>query len=62
MRGRIVEFRPDPDLHGMDPISVKYIGAPFPLRAPEGRIVLVLVPDWVRYTSLPFKHTPPDRT
>jgi PPOX class probable F420-dependent enzyme len=58
IRGRIVERRPDPDLRGMDPISHKYTGAPFPRRDPAGRIVLVVAADRVRHHVLPFRHTP----
>src|SRR5437870_3116894 len=32
---------------------------PFPLRSPEGRVALVIEADKVRYTKLPFVHTPP---
>jgi PPOX class probable F420-dependent enzyme len=59
LRGRVVERRPDPELKTMDPISHKYIGKPFPMRAPEGRIVLVIEVDKARYAKLPFEHTPP---
>jgi PPOX class probable F420-dependent enzyme len=59
IRGRVVERRPDPDLKIMDPVSHKYIGKPFPMRTPEGRVALVIEADKVRYTRLPFVHTPP---
>jgi PPOX class probable F420-dependent enzyme len=59
IRGRAVERRPDPDLKVMDPISHKYTGKPFPMRQPEGRIVLIIEVDKERYTKLPFEHTPP---
>ncbi len=59
IRGRIVERRPDSDLRGMDAISRKYTGEPFPFRNPEGRVVLVIEPERVRYQKLPFRHTPP---
>jgi len=58
LRGRIVERRPDGDFTGMDAISRKYTGQPFPWRNPEGRVVLVIAVDKARYTKLPFKHTP----
>jgi hypothetical protein len=58
IRGRIVERRPDGDFRGMDPISVKYTGQPFPWRNPEGRVVLVVEVERVRYTKLPLRHTP----
>ena len=59
VRGRVVERRPDPDLAIMDPVSHKYTGKPFPMRGREGRVALVIELDKVRYTKLPFAHTPP---
>jgi len=59
LRGRVVERRPDPDLEIMDPVSHKYTGTPFPMRSSEGRVALVIEADKVRYTKLPFQHTPP---
>jgi PPOX class probable F420-dependent enzyme len=59
IRGRVVERRPDPDLKTVDSISHKYTGNPFPFRAPEGRVVLIIEVEKVRYTKLPFAHTPP---
>ena len=59
LRGRVVERRPDGDLHGMDEISRKYTGQPFPMRSPEGRVILVIEVDRARYLKLPFRHTPP---
>lgn len=59
LRGRVVERRPDPQLTIMDPISVKYTGKPFPFRAPEGRVALLIEVDKARYAKLPFAHTPP---
>lgn len=59
LRGRVVERRPDPQLTMMDPISVKYTGKPFPFRAPEGRVALLIEVDKARYAKLPFAHTPP---
>lgn len=59
IRGRVVERRPDADLTIMDPVSHKYIGKPFPMRGPAGRVALVIEADKVRYTRLPFTHTPP---
>ncbi|MGH9512232.1 MAG: PPOX class F420-dependent oxidoreductase [Terriglobales bacterium] len=58
VRGRVVEHRPDPDLKLMDPISMKYIGKPFPMRGYEDRIALVIEVDHARYMKLPFEHTP----
>jgi len=59
LRGRVVERRPDGDCRGMDAISRKYTGQPFPFRNPEGRVVLVVEVDKARYVKLPFTHTPP---
>jgi PPOX class probable F420-dependent enzyme len=59
IRGRVVERRPDPDLKIMDPVSHKYIGKPFPMRSPEGRVALVIEVEKTRYAKLPFEHTPP---
>jgi PPOX class probable F420-dependent enzyme len=58
LRGRVVERRPDGDFRGMDAISHKYTGRPFPFRNPEGRVVLVVEIDKARYVKLPFTHTP----
>jgi len=59
IRGRVVERRPDSDFKVMDVISHKYTGKPFPFRNPEGRVALVIEVEKVRYTKLPFEHTPP---
>jgi PPOX class probable F420-dependent enzyme len=59
IRGKVVERRPDPELKLMDPISMKYIGKPFPMRQPEERIALIVEVEKDRYTKLPFEHTPP---
>jgi PPOX class probable F420-dependent enzyme len=59
LRGRVVERRPDPALAVMDPISHKYVGKPFPMRNPEGRVALVIEVEKARYAKLPFEHTPP---
>jgi PPOX class probable F420-dependent enzyme len=59
IRGQVVERRPDPELKILDPISHKYIGKPFPMRSPEGRVALIIAVEKERYTKLPFEHTPP---
>jgi PPOX class probable F420-dependent enzyme len=59
IRGRVIERRPDSDFKWMDGISHKYTGKPFPFRAPEGRVALIIEVEKVRYTKLPFEHTPP---
>jgi PPOX class probable F420-dependent enzyme len=61
IRGRVVERRPDSDFKSMDPVSHKYTGKPFPFRSPEGRVALVIEAEKVRYTKLPFEHTPPNK-
>ncbi len=59
IRGHVVERRPDSDFQTMDAISHKYTGKAFPFRSPEGRVALVIEVEKVRYTKLPFEHTPP---
>lgn len=59
LRGRVVERRPDGDLRGMDEISRKYTGQSFPMRSPEGRVILVIEVERARYLKIPFRHTPP---
>jgi PPOX class probable F420-dependent enzyme len=57
VRGRVVEQRPDEDCVVMDAIARKYTGEAFPFRG-KGRIALVIEPDEVRYSELPFTHRP----
>jgi PPOX class probable F420-dependent enzyme len=59
IRGRVVEQRPDQRFKILDSISHKYIGKPFPMRSPEGRVALIIEVEKARYTKLPFEHTPP---
>lgn len=59
IRGRVVERRPDSDFKVMDAVSHKYTSKPFPFRNPEGRVALIIEVEKVRYTKLPFEHTPP---
>ena len=59
IQGRVVEVRPDEDSQHMDRLSYKYTGKPFPMRGPEGRVALIIEMEKVRYTKLPFAHTPP---
>lgn len=59
IRGRVLEFRDDASFQIMDEISHKYTGKPFPFRNPEGRVALIIEAQKVRYTKLPFEHTPP---
>jgi len=58
IRGRVIERRSDPQLKVMDPISHKYTGKPFPFRAPEGRVALIVEVEKERYTKLPFERPP----
>lgn len=55
VRGRVVEWRPDPDLVVMDEISIKYTGKKFPWRSREGRVVLVIEAEDVKARKLPFE-------
>jgi len=59
IRGRVIERRPDTEFKILDTISHKYIGKPFPMRSPEGRVALIIEVEKARYTKLPFEHTPP---
>jgi PPOX class probable F420-dependent enzyme len=59
IRGRVIERRPDPELKILDPISHKYLGKPFPMRGPEGRVALIVEVDKERYMKIPFQHTAP---
>ena len=59
LRGRVVERRADSDLKATDLVSHKYIGKPFPMRSPEGRVALVVEIDRARHLKIPFKHEPP---
>src|SRR5262249_23833555 len=56
LRGRFVEHRPDADLKVLDLVSRKYTGKPYPMRSPEGRLVLIIEIDKARHLKLPFKH------
>jgi hypothetical protein len=58
IRGKVIERRSDSDFTMMDAISHKYTGKPFPFRSPEGRVALIIEVEKVRYTKLPFEHTP----
>jgi hypothetical protein len=50
---------PIPTWRSWNPVSHKYTGKPFPMRGRECRVALVIEVDRVRYTKLPFAHTPP---
>jgi len=47
IQGRVVEVRSDEGCRYMDPISVKYTGAPFPSRGPD-RVYFVITVDKAR--------------
>ena len=57
LQGRVVEVRNDEDRRYMDPISVKYTGAPFPARGP-GRVCFVIAMDKGAQRTLAFVHNP----
>lgn len=59
IRGKAVEFRDDSSLKVMDEISHKYTGKPFPFRESKGRLAIFLEIEKVKYSKLPFEHTPP---
>ena len=59
LRGRVAERRKDADFAIIDRLSRKYTGKEFPMRQnPEQRVVLVIEIERVRFTRLPFTHTP----
>jgi PPOX class probable F420-dependent enzyme len=57
LQGRVLEVRPDEGCRYMDPISVKYTGAPFPSRGPD-RLCFVIEIEKARQTTLAFVHDP----
>jgi PPOX class probable F420-dependent enzyme len=57
LQGRVLEVRPDEGCRYMDPISVKYTGAPFPSRGPD-RLCFVIEIEKARQTTLAFVHNP----
>jgi PPOX class probable F420-dependent enzyme len=57
LQGRVVEVRGDEDCRFMDPISVKYTGAPFPYRGP-GRVCFVIAMEKGAQRTLNFMHHP----
>ncbi|MCI0546215.1 MAG: PPOX class F420-dependent oxidoreductase [Candidatus Rokubacteria bacterium] len=61
LRGRVVEWRPDPKLAAKDATSRKYTGKEFPWRNPEGSVTLVIEVDKAKFAKLPFTHTPGGR-
>ena len=57
IQGRVVEVRPDEGCRYMDPISVKYTGAPFPSRGPD-RVCFVIAVKSSAARTLGFIHSP----
>jgi len=57
IQGRVVEMRSDEDGRYMDPISVKYTGAPFSARGP-GRVCFVIAAEKAGQRTLNFTHDP----
>jgi Pyridoxamine 5'-phosphate oxidase len=57
LQGRVVEGRPDEACRYMDPISIKYTGAPFPSRGPD-RLCFVIAVETAGQRTLGFTHNP----
>lgn len=57
LQGRVVEERPDEGCRLMDPISIKYTGAPFPSRGPD-RVCFVIAVEHAAQHTLNFAHHP----
>ena len=57
VQGRVVEARPDEGCRYMDPISIKYTGAPFPSRGPD-RVCFAIAVEKASHRTLGFTHAP----
>ncbi|MBV9204813.1 MAG: PPOX class F420-dependent oxidoreductase, partial [Actinobacteria bacterium] len=57
IQGRVVQVRSDEGCRYMDPISVKYTGAPFPSRGPD-RVCFVIAVESAVARTLGFVHSP----
>jgi PPOX class probable F420-dependent enzyme len=57
LSGRVVEMRPDHDGLYMDPIAIRYTGAPFPSRGPH-RVCFVIAVESAWERTLDFAHRP----
>jgi PPOX class probable F420-dependent enzyme len=57
LQGRVLEARPDEGCRYMDPISIKYTGAPFPSRGPD-RVCFVIAVENAGQRTLGFTHNP----
>jgi PPOX class probable F420-dependent enzyme len=60
LQGRVVEIRPDEGCRYMDPISIKYTGAPFPSRGSD-RVCFVIAVEKAGQRTLGFVHDPGSR-
>jgi PPOX class probable F420-dependent enzyme len=58
IRGQVIETRDDNEMMGMDALSQKYLGKPFPRRKWSARVVYVIEPTLARYYKSPLEHTP----
>jgi PPOX class probable F420-dependent enzyme len=59
IQGRVIEMRRDEGCRYMDPISIKYTGAPIPSRDPD-RVCFVIEAEKARAHTLRFVHNPDD--
>jgi Pyridoxamine 5'-phosphate oxidase len=57
IHGRIIEVRPDEGCRYLDPISIKYTGAPLPSRGPD-RVCFVMAVEKGRQHTLGFVRNP----
>jgi hypothetical protein len=57
LQGWVVEERPDEACRYMDPISIKYTGAPFPSPGPD-RVCFVIAVERAAARTLGFVHNP----
>jgi hypothetical protein len=57
LQARVVEARPDEGCRYMDPISIKYTGAPFPSRGPD-RVCFAIAVEKAGQRTLGFTHNP----
>jgi PPOX class probable F420-dependent enzyme len=57
IRGRVVEIRPDRELAGLDALSHKYLGRPFPRREWPSRAIYAIEADLARYYRSPLVHS-----
>jgi PPOX class probable F420-dependent enzyme len=57
IQGRVIEMGPDDGCRYMDPISIRYTGAPFPSRGPD-RVCFVIAVERSWQRTLGFEHQP----